>query len=109
MTVDIGQPPVLDGTTGGILETTVDGAEARVNTEQLVLIDVSLEELAHSLVVIDRRLANATDELDDAKANVKALKKDREALLSQIKDRDAGVAPLPFEPEGDDGEAEVEL
>lgn len=104
----IGDPPVLDGTVNGtgVIETTVDGQEAKINTEQLTLIEVSLEDLAHDLVIIDRKLEYAKDELKDAKAAVKQLKETREGILTKIKDRDAGVAGLPFSPEPEDEEDE---
>lgn len=50
----IGSPPVLDGTNGTVIMTTVDGAEARIDTspapevKEIRLIDVPLEELIHN-------------------------------------------------------------
>ena len=105
--VNIGTPPVINGTNGEVITTTVDGQDARIDTREPVqpeLIAVSLEALAHDLVVIDQRIENAEDELSEAKTVVNDLNKQRKKIIQRIKDVDGGVTLLPFEPD----EPEVE-
>lgn len=112
MSLDIGTPPIiLNGTTGGILETEVDGQPALVNTtEQPILVELSLEQRIHDLVVVDRKIVAQEDVVADEKAKLKALKEHREETLSAIKRHDDGEFMLPFEPEDrDESEPEDSL
>lgn len=92
---EIGAPPVLNGTTGKIIE--VDGEPAAlVDTPQPALHEVDIADLVRSLVVADEEiedLAGAVRRLKEA--HKKAVAR-REAVIAEIKGRNEGALPLPF-------------
>lgn len=112
------EPLVLDGTTGGVLDTIVDGVEARVDTRpapaepsQPRLIEVALEDLVHSLNVWERERVAAKARKKAAAADMKYWAEKLEPLVAELQRRDDEVGrplradpvdePLPFDGEED--------
>lgn len=102
-TLGIGEPPVLNGTTGEVITTTVDGKEARVDTttppEQPRLIDVSLESLVHDFTKL-------WDQREEKRAELKTVSKGLRNEVQALSDR---ITPIVAELKRRDVEVTEEL
>ena len=95
MNADIGDPPVLDGRTGRVID--VDGEEAvLVEASPPELIEPELHDLLTALTRQDERIANLDRQRERTRDALKEAKSVREQIIEQIKKRNDGVLGLPF-------------